>query len=394
MATTLPISATTWITFWPMSVPNSAEVVSRRLETLLPGFGPYLRARGFAATPDQSATFLKAIPLLDVAGLDDLRLAARIVFGPEPARRDEFAAHFDRYFQQLTDLRLGDEAEAETSTLSLAAEPPPNEELHDNSPRNEAGSDEQLGSRAFPGSSLDPDVLRPLVSALPVRRSHRWVQTRARGEAANVRSSLRQCVYFEGDVPYPMWRRRRQIARQVIVLIDVSGSMKKATQDYLLFAYGLMRLHPDVSVFTFATRLTEVTVALRKNSVAAALSEASETVPDWDGGTSIGRCVSDLLAHPHCANRTRGAVVIVISDGLERGDASELVQASKRLALRARTIIWATPLAADPDFAPRTKAMAALLPYIDALGDGSDARRLASFVTCALQPAGMKSCRK
>src|SRR4030095_11714604 len=139
----------------------------------------------------------------------------------------------------------------------------------------------------------------------------------------------------------------------VLLLIDVSGSMKGRTDDNMKLAHALLHASRNVEVFTFGTRLTRVTRALRLKRREQALSAPAHLVSDWDGGTRIGDALQAFLAAPRFGSYARGAVVVILSDGLERGDPSALRDAVAKLSRRAWRLSWLTPLAAGPRFQPQ-----------------------------------------
>jgi uncharacterized protein with von Willebrand factor type A (vWA) domain len=151
--------------------------------------------------------------------------------------------------------------------------------------------------------------------------------------------------------------------------------MKERTEAHLALAHAAVRAAPRVEVFTLGTRLTRVTRALRRRNSHQALAEAAGLVADWDGGTRIGDALGAFLAVPRYATFARGAVVVVLSDGLERGDPSVLILAVHRLAARAHRIDWLSPLAGDPEYRPETQVLRAIKPFIDSLADGSSTAR-------------------
>jgi uncharacterized protein with von Willebrand factor type A (vWA) domain len=175
-------------------------------------------------------------------------------------------------------------------------------------------------------------------------------------------------------------RKRRLRQRRIVVLIDVSGSMKERTQAHLAFAHVLVRTAEAADVFTIGTRLTRISRALRLKNREAALAAASRLVPDWDGGTRIGEALGAFLAVPRFAALARGAALIVLSDGLERGDPGAMRDAVARFSQIAWRILWLTPLAADPGFEPRTAGLVAVRPFLDALGDGGSIERICAHV--------------
>ena len=181
----------------------------------------------------------------------------------------------------------------------------------------------------------------------------------------------------DGDVLRLPRLRRKTRQRSVLLLIDVSGSMKDSTESHLRLAHALTQAvdRPDrVEVFTFGTRLTRVTRALRLKQADAALASAGALVSDWDGGTRIGDALQAFLAVPRFSSYARGALTFVLSDGLERGDWAAMQDAVRRLAGRSWRLIWLSPLAAGPGFRPETAALKAVLPFLDKLADGSSLR--------------------
>ena len=162
----------------------------------------------------------------------------------------------------------------------------------------------------------------------------------------------------------------------MLLLIDVSGSMKEQTDSTLRFAHSLAQATDRFEVFTLGTRLTRITRALRRRRADQALSLASSLVSDWDGGTRLGDALQAFLSVPRFAGFSRGALVVVLSDGLERGDPAAFVDAMARLSRLAWAVLWLSPLATSSDYTPETSALQAVLPYIDRLGDGSSAASL------------------
>ena len=187
-------------------------------------------------------------------------------------------------------------------------------------------------------------------------------------------------VHHDPAAIRPAWTRRRDRPRRVLLLIDISGSMKRETDDYLRFAHALTQALPAVETFSFGTRLTRLTPSLRHKDLDRALAEIAPSVADWQGGTRIGESLARFLAIPRFARASRGALVVVLSDGLERGGPDEMARAVRRLAARSWRLAWLTPLAADPDFRPETAALKAILGIVDHLGVGAGIGVLCDFM--------------
>ncbi|MCC8968360.1 VWA domain-containing protein, partial [Bradyrhizobium sp. Pear76] len=190
------------------------------------------------------------------------------------------------------------------------------------------------------------------------------------GPFADLRRTLRESVRNDGEVLRLGRMRRRQRPRKILLLIDVSGSMKARTEENMRLAHVLVQAAGNVEVFTFGTRLTRVTPALRLKRREQALSAASFLVSDWDGGTRIGDALQAFLAVPRFGGYARGAAVVIVSDGLERGDPAALRDAVAKLSRRAWRVSWLTPLATAPGFKPQTEALIAIQRFVDDLVDG------------------------
>ncbi len=340
-----------------------------------------LRAEGFAVAPEQGQAFIAAVGLLGPRSLGDVRRAARATLAPPPERGEEFDRIFDavflgRAFAAPAPGTEDDLPAAHDATPGLLPEPEAGEEPSGA----DASAAERLFARAF--GAGEPAGLaafrRALPAALPRRRSRRWLA--GRGPRIDARRALRQMVRRDGELLRLPRQARRQRPRRVLLLVDVSGSMKASTEGALRLAHALVHGGDRVEVCTLGTRLTRVTRALRQRDVDRALAQAAGLVADWDGGTRLGEALAVFLSVPRFAAFARGALTVVVSDGLEQGGPEALVAAMVRLRRLTWRILWLTPLAADPTFRPETAALRAVLPMIDQLGDGSGPQAAASEI--------------
>ncbi|MBX3570162.1 MAG: VWA domain-containing protein [Rhizobiaceae bacterium] len=352
-------------------------------------FASLLRRFGFAVAPEQSVTFMRAVTLLGPRSMSDIYEAALASLAPPPERRAEFEALFRDFFfgeATITGDTSGDDEETAVRD-DAGARWRENVDVRDMEGGALASAAEQLGVRGFAGAA-DPlaPFRRDFATSLPMRRSFRHFTVRTRGRL-DLRRSLRDIVRADGDVPAPRLRRRAEVARRVILLIDISGSMKRHTADHLRLAHCVVQAAAAAEVFTLGTRLTRITPALRTRAPELALRRAAALVEDWDGGTRIGPTLLAFLSVPRYAAMARGAAIIIVSDALERGDPSQMVTAMTRLAGRAHRLSLATPLAGDPRFRPATAALRAILPLLDDLVDGSSLPALTSFLLTLARPA-------
>ena len=199
-----------------------------------------------------------------------------------------------------------------------------------------------------------------------LRRTRR--QERGRGRRLDVRRTLRDSAQFGGELLHLKTRRRKVKARRLVVICDVSGSMERYTRMLLHFIHSLYAgLESQVEAFLFATRLTRVTKQLGRRDIDGAVSEVARAVPDWSGGTRIGAALREF--NFRWARRTLGwgSIVLIVSDGWDRGEPEVLSEEMARLQRSCRRLIWLNPLAGAEDYEPLTQGMKAAAPYIDDL---------------------------
>jgi len=348
-------------------------------------FCTLLRAHRFAVAPEQTQGFIAAVGILGPRSIQDIYRAGLALLAPPIERRDEFDALFRLVFHGQT---LAGAASTEPEDDELQAfddrdggeEPPEGEE--DKESGGEATRGETLHARVFAGLGESATLQRFAKQApgiLP-RRPARRRRTARRGAVPDMRRALREAVRRDGEViELPMLAKRRR-QRRILLLLDVSGSMKAQTEAHMRFAHTLARAGDQVEVFTLGTRLTRITRALKLRHRGQAFHIASGLVADWDGGTRLGDALEAFLAIPRFTGFARGSLVLVISDGLERGDPAALVAATRRLQRLAWAILWLSPLAATPGYTPETEALSALIPSLAHLGSAADVQRLCAEV--------------
>lgn len=348
-------------------------------------FPSLLRTCGFAVALEQTQTFLNAVSLLGPKGMTDIRRAAHATLAPPIERREDFDALFGYFFEgQIVAAPVaGDEDDDELRAQEDSAgtfEPLLSED--ENEAGQEASQAEALTQRTFEPLS-DAEALTQFARNASRSMPKRQVRRRKRastGSQYDLRRTMREAVRTEGDMMRLPRLARKTRQRPVLLLIDVSGSMKEYTDSYLRFAHTLARSVERIEAFTIGTRLTRITRALSHRNREQALALASDVVSDWDGGTRLGDALQAFLAIPRFAGFARGALVLVLSDGLERGEHTAMVDAVNRLARRAWQVHWLSPLATGPGFAPETAALKTVLPMLDGLADGSSVEKICDHV--------------
>jgi len=345
-----------------------------RAAQIFVSFVALLRANGFSVAPEQTTSFLAAIELLGPRSLEHIRQAGLATLAPAPERRATFDRLFDIHFRGADAIEQAEGEDEETVRLQEEGrgddEPPLADEANESGLA--AARAEALVERRFAQTETsDPlrRLAREAAGRLPRRRGHRRRRARS-GPFADLRRTLRDSVRNDGEVLRLGRMRRRHRPRKILFLIDVSGSMKARTEENMRLAHVLVQAAGNVEVFTFGTRLTRITPALRLKRREQALNAASFLVSDWDGGTRIGDALQAFLAVPRFGGYARGAAVVIVSDGLERGDPAALRDAVAKLSRRAWRVSWLTPLATSPGFKPQTEALIAIQRFVDDLVDG------------------------
>lgn len=356
-------------------------------------FAALLRRNDFAIAPEQTIAFLAAIELLGPTSLNDIRRAGAATLAPPPERLATYNLLFDIHFGVSTAAGFS-ETEQQDDVVRLQEEGDGAVDPDLAQEQNESGlaatRAEALVARrlaAIAGGNALQRLARQARAKLPKRRGHRRMRAR-RGSFVDLRRTLRESVRRDGEVMRLLRLKRRPRLRRLLLLIDVSGSMKARTEDNMRLAHVLMQAAPQVEVFTLGTRLTRVTRPLRLKRREQALLAVSHLVSDWDGGTRIGEALQAFLAVPRFSTYARGASVLVISDGLERGDHQALREAMWKLSLRAWRLSWLTPLATGPEFRPQTEALQAIEPFVDDIvAGGSDDAIVAHILSLAQRRA-------
>jgi uncharacterized protein len=213
-------------------------------------------------------------------------------------------------------------------------------------------------------------LLQRIAARSPQRLSRRSRPTRRRRDTHDLRATVRASLRHGGELMERRYREPGVRARRVVLVCDVSGSMTPYARMLLQYLQASVAAHARVEAFVFGTRLTRVTRDLEGRDTDRALHRAAERVTDWSGGTRIGAALAELNRE-HGRRIGRGAVVVVLSDGWDRGDPDLLGAEMARLRRTAHRLLWLNPLAADPRYEPLTRGMRAALPHVDHLLPGN-----------------------
>lgn len=346
----------------------------------LASFARALRRRGVALSLSDEADGLAALTLIDLGDRDEVRLALRTALKIRPRDVAIFEELFALLWSQGEEDTPRKPAQPRLSAPGMKPGPPRPAAWPQASAAavasptgDEPGYSREAVLRRKPFEELaaaDLQAMERLLSRLALRLatrpSRRRVPTRGRGEP-DLRRSFRRAVAHGGEF-LSLARRTRPIEEpRLVVLCDTSGSMDPHTRFLLTFLLALHRVAKKSEIFAFNTALVRLTPWLRPGRIDLALARMAAQVPDWSGGTRIGECLAEFV-ELHLDERVNGqTVVLILSDGLDRGDVQPLAGAMREIRARARRVLWLNPLAGDARYEPTARAMAAALPFVDRL---------------------------
>jgi uncharacterized protein len=360
-------------------------------------FSRRLHEAGVPTTAERAARFAQALELVRPVSRRRLYWTARGVLVTDQSQVKAFDSVFAAVFGTravATELEFdepettapaperpragqGREEEGVVAAGNMAPGPPGDgraEDMRELAVPVAASDEEVLRSKHF--DALAPGELSQLYRlmerlevATPTRRMRRAKRDR-RGERMDMRRTLRVSIRTAGDPIRLARRRRRVVPRRMVLLCDISGSMEPYARAYLQFLTCAAGSGPNAEAFVFATRLTRLTRALRSRSPERAIQRAAAAAPDWSSGTRIGDALKEFNDRHGRRGMARGALVVILSDGWERGDPALVAREMARLSRLAYRIIWVNPRSAASGFSPRAGGMAAALPHCDALVSG------------------------
>lgn len=340
-----------------------------------------LRAAGLPATVGRASEVLRALPLLPLEDRATLRSGLRALCTTSVEQYPTFDRIFDQFF--ASGGGGGSEPERRPSGQPGSGAParryvPASTPLLGLSARGEArlaGGDRTAGSadlvtrrdlerHAGPSLTAGRRRVQRLAGRLATAPSRR-LEPAPSGPFVDVRRSMRAAERSGGELVRILRRRRKERRLRVVALCDVSGSMERYVEPLLQLLSGLQHARGDVRTFLFSTRLMEVSGLLRRKDAAAALRALAGAANRWGGGTAIGASLAEFNRSHGRRMAGRKTVVLILSDGWERGDVSLLEREMRELRCRAHRIVWLNPLAAHPGYEPTAKGMAAALPFVD-----------------------------
>lgn len=356
-------------------------------------FGRFLRLLGFHISSDQVYDLADGLSYIDLARRDDFYYAARSFCVHDVDKIGLFERAFNLFWSdeleylvefgpasQVASRRVlddslpdSDEPVLRSGTDLDIAKPP-------ETPQPEADLDKRLKTTYSPDEVLRQKdishfneqefeqakkIIHNLVWRIPERPTRRKVRALKRDSYLDLRRTVRNSLDLGGEIVALEWQQRKYKPRPLVVICDISGSMERYSRLFLNFLYALVQGPQRVEVFVFGTRLTRLTPALRRKNIDQAVKQTSQAVLDWSGGTRIGESLRTF--NYQWARRVlgRGAVLLMISDGWDRGEISLLDREMARLRRSVSRLIWLNPLLGSADYQPLVRGIQAALPYVD-----------------------------
>jgi uncharacterized protein with von Willebrand factor type A (vWA) domain len=381
----------------------AVETIGLDLPALVGAFSRRLHDAGVPMTPARSADLARALTLVRPITRRRLYWTARALAVSDPAQVRAFDAVFHSIFGAASDGERFDPPDLQTTAsppderapadrddtarrsdaqqagVSISSTAPGARESDEDATEVEvplamASESERLAGKRF--DALEPyelaqlyRLMSRLALATPLRSTRRYEKGR-HGEHIDMRRSLRASLRTGGD-PIRLARRRRRISRRrLVMLCDISGSMEPYARAYLQFLTCAAGSGPTAEAFVFATRLTRLTRALASRNPERAIQRAAAAAPDWSSGTRIGDALKTFNDRHGRRGMARGAVIVILSDGWERGDPKLVAREMERLGRLAYRIVWVNPRLSATSFSVQAGGMVAALPHCDALVSG------------------------
>jgi uncharacterized protein with von Willebrand factor type A (vWA) domain len=348
-------------------------------DRLAVGFARVLRRLDIATPLDSVLTFINALSLVGIEDRNSVYWAGRTTL----VRRPEDIAMFDKAFNVFWEHResvVADDEEQLKVTLALDTED------EGSAGGNADASDDPTITLRFSGVETlrDKDFadysndemkqaqlfMESLRMAGPPRPSLRMKPTRSRGKRPDMRATVRASLAASGEPMRRHWVTKGDKPRRIVFLLDISGSMEPYARALVRFVHAGVAGRQRVEAFTLGTRLTRITRELSSKDPDRALRAAGENVRDWSGGTRLGETLRLFNNEWGVRGMARGAIVVVLSDGWDRGDPIVLAEQMERLHRVSFRIVWVNPLKVTPGYAPLARGMAAALPYVDDFVEG------------------------
>lgn len=348
-------------------------------ERMAVAFGRILRGAGLRIPMGSVLAFVDALGLVGIDRRDSVYWAGRATL----VRNPEDIGLYDSAFEAFWHSASGVAFEQEVVELQIALDEESGDEEsdadHERRPDDTPlalrfSTVETLRDKDFAAYTDDElraaqELMARLKFIGPPRRSFRYHSSR-RGQRPDLHATLRASLRAGGEPIRRQWREPGERLRRLVLLLDISGSMEPYARAMLRFVHAAVSGRQRVEAFAIGTRLTRMTKELNSRDPDLALAQASRRVQDWSGGTRLGECLRVFNDDWGVRGMARGAIVVILSDGWDRGGPEMLAEQMQRLQRISYQTVWVNPLKVTPGYAPLARGMAAALPYVDAFVEG------------------------
>ena len=363
---------------------NATRPTAAAVEPIAVAFARVLRGAGLRVPIGSVLTFAEALAEVGLGSREPVYWAARATL----VRRPEDLALFDQAFAVFWEQRISMGAGGSADDplhITIALDDGADDDGADDPDASEANDDptiqlrfsatEVLRNKDF--AAYSPEELQlahELMARLRLvgtpRRSRRLVNARRVADRPDLRRTVRAALRSGGEPIRREWREPGIRLRRLVLLLDVSGSMEPYARALLRFVQAAVAGRQRVEAFALGTRLTRLTRELSSHDPDLALAQAGDRVQDWSGGTRLGACLRRFNDEWGARGTARGAIIVILSDGWDRGEPEELASEMQRLQRVAHQVVWVNPLKVTPGYAPLARGMAAALPYVDDFVEG------------------------
>ncbi len=345
-------------------------------------FGRVCRALGMNVTPNRMMEVGRALAYIRLGNKSDFYFTLRAHLVSHPKELEYFDEAFELFWRRPADgfttlnlQSLGEERRKKKTQFLPPLDASPSENGNDGGKLDSNmialvptySRQERLRNKDFADMTADElEMAKRMIAKMPdslgMRRTRRYAQ--GKGRQVNMRRLMKDMIRKRGDVTRLPTHRRREKPRPVVLLCDISGSMERYTRILLHFMHTLAGSLYQVESFVYSTDITRITRQIRQKNVDDALADIGQTVLQWGGGTMTGECLHHFNWVWSRRVLGRGAIVILITDGWDRGDIPLLHREMERLRLACKRLIWLNPLLDVPEYEPLTRGAQALLPYV------------------------------
>ena len=356
--------------------PRAFEIDDIHLERVAAGFIHTLRSGGIVVPISSSLRYVQALRSVGLGNGDDVYWAGRATLVLRPEDIVMYNAMFLAFFHRNGagfKVRFEDEPESTTMGVDEGGDGDGDRD-DEESLALRFSAVEVLGEKDFAeftkAELLEAQRVMAQMRLTPSQRASRRRVANDRGSRNDLRRTVRAAMRTEGE-PIALARTASGTrTRRLVLLLDVSGSMEPYARVLIRFAHAAVVGRGRVEVFALGTRLTRMTRQLGSHDVDEAVDAAAASVVDWSGGTRLGEAIGTFNDEWGQRGMSRGSIVVVLSDGWDRGDPDEMARQMERLGRTAHRVVWVNPLKASPGYEPLARGMAAALPHVDTFLEG------------------------